>query len=276
MKKIIIYHHLGLGDHIHCNGLIRTILKINYNSEIYIFTRSKIKKMVSYMYRDQKKIKLIIIPNFILNEDNYVFNFLKKKKFSKFYKIGFDYIKKNFDQINKNLTVDQLFYKQMNISYKNRYNKTYWKRDFDKENKLYNKLVKNRPYVFIHDDKNRGFSIPDDLIKPQFNIIRNNPKYSIFDYGLILENAAQIHLMESSIRCMLETLKPKKCKFYLYHFKKMDHFKSIPFYKKKKIIGSRYRWKYINLNFKLPLKSKIENIFIRIRLFILKKLIFMK
>ena len=271
-KKIIIYHHLGLGDHIHCNGLIRFMLKQIRNAEIYIFTRENFKKMIKFMYRDEKKIKLIIIPKNINDESSYVNNFLKKIKYFKFYKICFENIKRNLHQINKNLTVDQLFYKQMNISYKKRYTQTFWQRDLVKEKKLYNKLIKIKPYIFIHDDAKRGFTIPDALINPKFNIIRNDPKNSIFDYGLILENASQIHLMESSIRCMLETLKPKKKIFYLYKFKKMDHFKSVPFFKNKKMIGSRYKWKFVNLNFKLSIKSKIIKFFSKFKFFFLNKL----
>ena len=99
---------------------------------------------------------------------------------------------------------------------------------------MYNKLIKIKPYIFIHDDAKRGFTIPDSLIDPKFNIIRNDPKNSIFDYGLILENASQIHLMESSIRCMLETLKPKKKYFTYINLKKWIISKSVPFFKKNK------------------------------------------
>ena len=31
-NKILIYHHLGLGDHFHCNGIVRTLYK-KYNSK---------------------------------------------------------------------------------------------------------------------------------------------------------------------------------------------------------------------------------------------------
>lgn len=263
-KKIYFYNHQGLGDHIHCNGLVRFILEKNPNSKIYIFVRENILKMVKFMYRDKDKIKIIKIPKKIKKENQYVQDLVNKKKNIIFYKIGFEYIQKNHKSINVSETVDSLFYKQLKISYKKRFQKTYWERDHAKERKIYNKLIGKKPYVFIHDDALRGFFIPDNLINSKFDIIRNDKSNSIFDYGLILENASEIHLMESSIRCMLEFLNPHNCKFYLYKFKNMDHFKSVPFYKKGKIIGSKYSWNFRSLKFKLSIKNRFKNKLIKL------------
>lgn len=256
-KKIYIYNHQGLGDHIHCNGLVRFIIEKNPNSKIYIFVRENILKMVKFMYRDEDKIKIVMIPKKIKEENQYVEDLIYKKKDIIFYKVGFEYIQKNHKNINVSETADSLFYRQLKIPYKKRFQKTYWKRDLNKERRVYNKLIEKKPYVFIHDDASRGFFIPDKLINSKFDIIRNDKSNSIFDYGLILENASEIHLMESSIRCMLEFLNPHNCKFYLYKFKNMDHFKSVPFYKKGKMIGSKYLWNFRSLKFNLPIKNKI-------------------
>ena len=45
-------------------------------------------------------------------------------------------------------------------------------------------------------------------------IVRNNIKENIFNYGQILENATEIHIMESSIRQILEVLNIKTKKLY--------------------------------------------------------------
>ena len=41
-------------------------------------------------------------------------------------------------------------------------------------------------------------------------IIRNNIKENIFDYGYLLENVSEIHIMESSIRQIIEVLEIKR------------------------------------------------------------------
>ena len=58
-EKILIYHHLGLGDHFNCNGLVRYLYKKNkfigtMKKWHYVYLNYK-KKNLSYFL---KKIKL--------------------------------------------------------------------------------------------------------------------------------------------------------------------------------------------------------------------------
>jgi hypothetical protein len=53
-----IYHHLGLGDHIICNGLVRSL--INPNEEYKMFVKSHNLDSVSFMYRDLNNLSLLV------------------------------------------------------------------------------------------------------------------------------------------------------------------------------------------------------------------------
>ena len=57
MTSIYIYPHLGMGDNILCNGLIRHISE-SYN-KVYVFTKDIIAANVMFMYKDNPKIKII-------------------------------------------------------------------------------------------------------------------------------------------------------------------------------------------------------------------------
>ena len=59
MKNIYIYQPSRLGDMIICNGLIRILSKKNNTSYLNIFCRSSYLKLIKFMYRDHKSIKLI-------------------------------------------------------------------------------------------------------------------------------------------------------------------------------------------------------------------------
>ena len=53
---ILIHHHLGLGDHIVCNGLVRNLIQKN---QIYgIFVKKHNVDNVMFMYKDLKNLKL--------------------------------------------------------------------------------------------------------------------------------------------------------------------------------------------------------------------------
>ena len=51
--QVYIYHHLGLGDHFHCNGVVRFLCKEKYNkSNVKLFAKKKYLEMIQFMYRD--------------------------------------------------------------------------------------------------------------------------------------------------------------------------------------------------------------------------------
>lgn len=255
-NDIYIYHHLGLGDHFHCNGVVRHLVKdFDDFKSINLFCKKKYYEMIVFMYRDLKFLNIIPITNFEKNEVNEVLSHVKK--YDKIIKIGFDYFTKN---MNKDKTVDMLFYEQFNLDYSKRFELTFWKRNINNENELFNKLVNSNNYIFVHDDHTRNFIIPDKFFPKDYQIIRNSNEISIFDYSKIIENASEIHVMESSARCMLEYLDTNNSKHYLYNFKN-GPWKSIPFLKNDKIIGSNKNWNIINLEFKKGFLYNIKKIF---------------
>ena len=245
-NNVFIYHHLGLGDHFHCNGVVRFIINHQHkNKKFKLFAKSKYYEMVKFMYRDIEDLKIIEISNNEEQEKDEIESYIKDGDILE--KIGFDYFLKNK---NQNKTIDMLFYEQFNIEYSRRFELTYWKRDHEKENRLYDLLVNNPNYIFVHDDPSRGFTIPEKLLSKNYQIIKNSYEYSIFDYCKIIENAKEIHVMESSARCMMEYLNTSRAAHFLYDFVG-GPWKSIPFYnQKKEIIGSVKKWKIININFK--------------------------
>lgn len=256
MKKIYIYHHLGLGDHISCNGIVRTILKKNKNKVIFLFCKKSLSKIIKFMYRDEKKIKLLPISTKKNTEKEFsdkiekIIKNLNNK--SSVIKIGFEKFDKIYNEIysyNNPVTYDMVFYHQLNISYKKRFTECYWKRNYIEEKRVYNKLVKdkNSRFAFVHDEPNLGYKIDTKFVRPGLKIIKNDKNENIFNMAKIIEKADELHLMESSIRNMSETLNIKSKNIYLYIWRRR---KISPIYSPKlnKIVGSQKNWKIIYMN----------------------------
>jgi len=276
MKNIYIYQFSTLGDMIICNGLIRILSKKNNTSYLNIFCRSRYLKLIKFMYRDHKSIKLIPYNEhpkltdeklLLKYEEKFINNYIKKNKINndKIITIGFE----NYHKI-KNLNPDKkhpwpceiIYYKQLKIPFKKRFEECYWKRDRVSEKRLFNKMIKkNEKYIFLHDDPNRNIFLKNTHFdKGIQKIVRNNIKENIFNYGQILENATEIHIMESSIRQILEVLNIKTKKLFLYKGRGGEH--DIELYNKKlnKFVGTRIKWKVIkNCIFKKSKKNKIAN-----------------
>ena len=256
-----VHQHSRLGDMILCNGLIRVLSKKYGNYYLNIFCRSKHINLIKFMYRDQKKIKLIPLNEspelkneklLIKYEGKFIKNYIKKNniKKQKLVTVGFENYHKT-----KNLNTDKkhpwpcdiVFYKQFNIPFKKRFTETYWIRNKQAEKKLYNKLIKKKEkYIFIHDDPNRNIYINDKFFDKSIKkIIRNDIKENIFNYGYLLENASEIHIMESSIRQIIEVLNIKTKKLYLYKGRGGEHDIDLYNNKLKKFVGTSKKWQTI-------------------------------
>ena len=254
--NIYIYQHLGLGDMISNNGLIRYLIEINSQAKsFYIFCKKMHTKSISFMFRDLKKIKIVPVTNDTKNEKKEVDNYLKKikKKDSEIVKIGHDFYhptgKLNPDFLKNPWHCTINFYKQFGVPYSYRFKKTFWKRDNDSEKKLLKKLAgKEKNFIFVHDDIKRNLKIDTSKLDKNFTIIRNDEKNFIFDYGLILEKGKEIHLIESSVRQLCETLNIKTKKLFLYKDDRDDYSMTLYNKKSKKIFGSSKKWKEIKLS----------------------------
>jgi hypothetical protein len=195
-----IYTHLGLGDQIICNGLIREL--INPNEEYSLFVLSRNLVSVSFMFRDIKNLRILEIQS-----DGDVVSFIRNNN------IGFDSIKIigfcNFP-ITGAKDFDDSFYLQHNVSFEKRWSSFKVDRDQNSEKILFGKFgVLEHEYVFIHDDHTREYEIDESYIQNKdLPIIRPVAGLSdnIFDYSYIMEKSKESHFIDSSLRLVFDSL----------------------------------------------------------------------
>jgi len=208
MNNRYIYHHLGLGDHIICNGLVRHIHK-NCDNNIILFCYAHNLENLKFMYRDLNRFELkpmssdAEIDNFITTHNVLV------------HKIGFNHL----DSYMPKFTFDEAFYKIAGISFVVRFNEFYIERDFQREENVYNELnPNNEKYIFVHDDSSRGYSIDRSRLPTEYKIIENDMKYSVFDFMKIIENAEEIHMMQSSFKELVNSYRLPKPKIFSHNY----------------------------------------------------------
>lgn len=194
-----IYHHLGLGDHIICNGLVRHIKK--FEDVVYVFCKLHNTKNVEYMYRDNPNIKILSV-----GEDIDVISYINNNNIQNdIIVVGFT--GENQDEVS---SFDEAFYFQHKIPFSKRFDDFYFERDFELEQNIVKELnPNNEKYIFTHN-------IDISKINTNFKIIDNPVNYSIFNLISLIENAEEVHLMESSIKNLVNSYKMEKPKFF-YH-----------------------------------------------------------
>ena len=94
MKKIFVKHHLGLGDSIAHNGMIRKIFEDNEPCEIYCSAKPNFHHNISFMYRDNPNIKVLKMDD---NETNrHLENFKYDQVISSHFDSGSDFSYEKF------------------------------------------------------------------------------------------------------------------------------------------------------------------------------------
>lgn len=231
-SNVCIVHHLGLGDQIMINGMVRHFLE-KY-SNVYIVVKDCHMESVKFMYRDTENVKYIVVSN-----TNPQFIWSQVKKISDCdviplatYGVNDDTWKFFTQTVQGNSFTNWAHgvYIQAGLNPLYMYSKFKVNRDHERENELFNKsdLDLNEKYIFIHDDHFRERfntkhrkdlkifkpgSFPIDTRKEFFSC--DNP--NIFDYLKIIENAEEVHCMNSSYNWMIDLMKIGDSKKNFFH-----------------------------------------------------------
>jgi hypothetical protein len=205
-----IYNHLGLGDHIICNGLYRELT--NDNEEYTLFVKHHNVDTVSFMIRDLNNISIKSI-----NDDAEVVQYLLENRIdnNSIKIIGFCQMPlldaKDFDDT---------FYIQHNIPFEKRWSSFKCDRDIESEKKLFDKFnVKEEEYIFIHDDKSRGYEIDESyIINKDLKIIRPVEGFTknSFDYCYLMQNSKESHFIDSSFRLIFDSLQLRNSNIFFH------------------------------------------------------------
>lgn len=230
MSSILLYHHLGLGDHIMCHGIVREYCK-KYE-KVAIFCLPHNFSSVSFMYRD--------LINLTILECDYDSpkKFLLQKT-SQFDKLNYDEIKIiGYQDLNKNsdTPLEMQFYQLAGVPFNKKWDSFYIKRDFEKERALFERVAPRGDYVFVHEDISRGFTINKELIGKDCAVLsadqgRTN---NIIDYCTVIERAKEIHVIDSCFMFLIDFLpynNPDQ-KLFIHRYSRENHEWLLPILKK--------------------------------------------
>ncbi len=214
--SVTIVHHLGLGDQIMLNGMVRHFAE---KEHVYIYCKNCHEDSVKFMYRDIcDKVTLILVETTNIHE-----------------------LRSKLPNGSRLLTLAT--YGMENDVWDKFTNATNWAHGIylqAKVNPLYMytkfKVIKDssiqisppsKDYIFVHDDheRNRFIHVETDMFvyKPHSKVIDENKEFfhcensNIFSYIWIIENAKEVHCMNSSYNWMIELMKLGNKKTNFFH-----------------------------------------------------------
>lgn len=205
-KTIFVKTHLGMGDNITHNGLIRKIAKENPDCDIFTASKDYYFENVKYMYRDVPNINVISVV-----EDSGLQRHLQTNKYDKIISTHFgDGMPYHYERY-----FDNAFYMMVGVDPKVKIDYFHLERDVDLEDKIYKKLVTDKgiqDYVFVHEKKENRVLIDRSKIGTDLPVVVAEPEYGIFELLKVIENAKSVHVVSS---CFLSLF---MCKNYNKNF----------------------------------------------------------
>lgn len=215
---IVLYHHLGLGDHLTCNGLVHALTE-KYRT-IYLVCKEKNQKTVRHLYHDFNNI--IVVP--ISKEPDSIVDFSQKID-TPILKIGFEHVDP--------LKFERSFYDQVSVPFEAKDSKFIFPKDMTGSKTLYDKVVNQigKNYAFIHDESSSGkYSLKIETPLPEFRVKMTDTD-DILDYVELICNASEIHVINSGVYHLIPPLlKQGKIKTdrIFYHNCRPFHMGGIP------------------------------------------------
>lgn len=201
LRSLLIYHHLGLGDHFICNGLVRTLREVYKPSRLLLPTKRQYIGSVSQMYSDLPE--LVPIP---VETDADVAQLPEYSSSQKVIRIGFENVRQDFDKS---------FYDSAGVPFSARWTHARIVRNGEREEQL-RKALEISPgeaFILIHNAGSVGqFRLK---IRTDLRLIHVAPlTASMLDWCSLAESAAEVHCIDSSFIHLAQTLKIKRGFFH--------------------------------------------------------------
>lgn len=229
MTKGLFYAHQGWTDVINCLPLIN-YYATKYD-HLFVMVREDAKPIIDFYLKQFKNVSPYYVPKSELDAHTS----LPPADTDVLYHGSYDVFRRDFFRgvfDRSNLYFAKRFYECYNISFMEKLNSFSLVRDLDLEEEKYLDFVQKygEDYVLYHDDPNTpggatGIDLNDVLFDVKNKVNLNGITNNVFDFIKVIENAKEIHLVDSiwAATCYLVDAKYSifdKKNINLYPFKK--------------------------------------------------------
>ncbi|PCI30376.1 hypothetical protein COB55_00205 [Candidatus Wolfebacteria bacterium] len=230
MSTVILCHHLGLGDHVMCHGIVREYCK-KY-SKVLIFSKPHNYDSVSFMFRDIANLAIA------KGDDTTMKEFIQLNT-SKFQGLKYDEVKAiGFQHLNREsgIPLEWQFYQIAGVPFEKKWSSFFINRDIEREKALFEKIAPKEDYVFLHEDTSRKYIIKRNLINKNYALVTPGIELTsnFSDYCSIIEKAKEIHVIDSSFMFLIDCLpynNPDQ-KLYIHRYARENNEWQLPILKK--------------------------------------------
>lgn len=196
MKPLYVQWHLGNGDALLCNGLIRVLAE--RHGKVIIPSYPHNLQAVSFMFSDDPRIEVVEAQSSIHAAAMAVAS-------GNHLQLGY-YSDGKFDPRR----FDQEFYSQANVPFSARW-------DAFKIPYEMRQVHLEEGHAFVHQDSERGFGLSDEHFPRAMSIILVNKTRAFFDWIPDIQKCEEIHVINSCFLILIDSLPDIECQKLFFH-----------------------------------------------------------
>jgi hypothetical protein len=234
--SVILYCHLGLGDHFICNGLVYHFA--SQFQEIVLPCWRRNYTTVQSLYSQAPNITVLPIDT----EPQDIEIYARTHNLA-IIPVGFEYIHQFISTTGG--AWHDAFYAQYNIPLEYKYTKFLAPHTANAD-LVYDRVVKEPDYVLVHNGSSESTGYPIDILQGRRasevkNLVKITPDITdnLLDWVSVMQGAREIHAVNSSIFWLVDSLPDIKADLY-YH----DIRNALP-------LRPSSKWKFINYKHKV-------------------------
>lgn len=186
MNSIVLYHHLGMGDHFICNGLVNELSRSV--DKVILICKRHYSTTVKHLYEDNLKVQIHVIEK----EPDDIVKFCESSNLP-LMRIGFENV--NPEDFAKS------FYTQLNMPSEYQYTRFSLPSNLSQSEMFLSKVKQHMggEYIFVHDESSVGkFDLKIESRLPRF-IVNKQDTNDVLDYVHTICNASEIHFINSGL-----------------------------------------------------------------------------
>lgn len=239
VSDLVFHHHTSLGDNFICNGIVHTYAE-QLCDILHIPIHRKYQETIECLYQD--------FDNIIIEPFNDDWATLEREMFPWAQDKGWPVARIGFEKVvyrrmkRENtppeffaVNFDRQFYEEANILFKERYDKFTLPKDIPGSDEVYENLTQGEDeYIIVHKNSSAEGDYPIDLWSWRRNQIGAIPDTKIIEIGLgqttnmlaymkLIENAKEIHCVNSSFFCLVDSVAKRIKPNLFYHDIRMNN-----------------------------------------------------
>lgn len=191
--KLFIYHHLGLGDHLICHGIVRN--KAAHYEHVRVVCKQHNAATVAWMFNDLPNVEVVAVAN----DDEAVARFRHHRGQGCAWPV-LALGALSGDPSYSDTNYDQHFYRHADVDFDERWS------GFKAGPSATQSPVPTAPYCLVHRDARMNITPFIRSKYPTVHIESGRP--NLFDWWDVIHNASEIHCIPSSVYLLIDSIDP--------------------------------------------------------------------